>query len=153
MNSKTLFLLPLLLLLAASALRAQCPSPTHGAAQRRAHIERTTNQVLTERGRTMVVTSRHRDNSQAHQRGAIDIRSNDISRQARHDEARAISERLRNHNVVVEEVRGNRQTNTTYRNGVQGAERNLPRHATGTHTHIQPDRPRCTPTRGATPAR
>lgn len=120
------------------------------ADQCRQNITDTTRQVLEERGRPVVVTSGHRDDSAAHRRGAIDIRSNDVDSPTRHADARAISERLPNHNVIVEERDGNRQTNTTYRNGVRGATREGPARASATHTHIQPDARDCQPAgRGA----
>lgn len=131
------------------------PLATYAATQQRAqqcrtHIENTTRQVLQDCGRTMVVTSRHRDDSAAHQRGAIDIRSINIPQPTRHAEAQEISRRLPNHNVIVEERRGNAQTNTTYRNGQQGAVRQVPPHATA--THIQPDARNCRPARGGASA-
>jgi hypothetical protein len=114
--------------------------------QRRQHITSVVNSTAQ---RPITVTSGHRDNSTAHQRGAIDIRSQDISSAARHREAANISRALgSNHTVVVEEVhkvnRGQQgpeaQVNTAYRSGVQGNVRTGPVKASATHTHIQPNR-------------
>lgn len=120
-------------------------------AERRQHIKDTVNATAT---RPITVTSEHRDNSAAHRRGAIDIRSKDISTEARHTEARQISKALgKDHTVVVEEVhrvdhkRGQHgpeaQVNTAYRDGNKGSTRTMaiPKSDSATHTHIQPEVP------------
>jgi len=126
--------------------------PTAAAKQERARIEATTRAAMS---RPMVVTSRHRDNSEAHKRGAIDISSKNLSSAQRHAEARALSKALGpRRTVVVEEVHAaprhygpEAQRNTAYRNGVQGNSKLGPVRASATHTHIQPDAPRAS--RGA----
>jgi len=96
------------------------------------------------------ITSRDRTTppSAAHNRGAVDYRSNDISTRARHREASTLSQRLGGrYTVVVEEVhrpaRGaagpSAQINTAYRGGNRGNTRVGPIRATGTHTHVQPE--------------
>jgi hypothetical protein len=146
---KTLHLVVLMTLTIAGTLSAQTASSAStrsDANQRRQQIEQTTQRVLQERGRTMEVTSRDRQNSTAHQRGAIDIRSKDIPRTERHSEARVISRELgRNHTVIVEErnvppIAPGYQMNTSYRNGQPVRSSAQPGRATETHTHIQPDR-------------
>jgi hypothetical protein len=100
--------------------------------------------------RQPVVTSRDRTTppSPAHDRGALDYRSNDISQQARHQEAQELSKSLGpTHTVVVEEVHRPAvgaqgpaaQVNTAYRNGAEGKTHTLPATATSTHTHVQPE--------------
>lgn len=144
--------LPRTLAVALLALSVFAPSlaragePTAEAQSAREHIETTTSEVLDGRGRELEVTSRHRDDSTAHQRGAIDYRSNDISSSERHEEAREVSRALgNNHQVVVEEVHRaeggygpSAQQNTTYQGGERGASRWGDVKATGTHTHVQP---------------
>ena len=101
--------------------------------------------------RNPVITSRDRTSppSAAHDRGAVDFRSNNVSPTTRHSEARELSNSLgRKNTVVVEEVhRPNRgaegpsvQVNTAYRDGTQGNTRVGPVRATQTHTHVQPER-------------
>jgi hypothetical protein len=100
--------------------------------------------------RPMEVTStdRIKPPSAAHNHGAIDIRSNNISSAHRHEEARAISKNVGpSGRVVVEEVhrpgRGqagpSAQIDTTYQNGAKGSARAHDIKATGTHTHVQPN--------------
>ena len=104
--------------------------------EHRKHIEKTAKEVRNAR-----ITSGHRDDSAAHRRGAIDIASKGLTKKERHNEAREISEKLgREYRVVVEEVRGDRQTNTTYEGGEKGRTRDNVRKATETHTHIQPNK-------------
>jgi hypothetical protein len=103
------------------------------------HIKDVTEEVLSERGREMVVTSEYRNNSAAHKRGAIDISSKDLSGEDRHEEARVISERLgQGYTVVVEEIIDNKdQLNTSYREGAQLNQHTDKITASATHTHIQ----------------
>jgi hypothetical protein len=98
---------------------------------------------------SVVVVSRYRQPcrpnrtprcSEAHARGAIDIRGTD------HDRAIRISRRLgSSFLVIVEEVVSDTtQTNTYYRSGERythpiGNPRNAPKTADASHTHIQPD--------------
>lgn len=81
-----------------------------------------------------------RPSSLAHQRGAVDISSKDMTPEARHKEAQDLSGLLGPcYDVVVEEVTGTMQKNTTYRNGAKGRTRSdLPLTVSATHTHIQP---------------
>lgn len=147
MNKVTLAILTLSLAIAATS-HGHAQTRPSTPAQNRQHIVNTVNRTAQ---RPITVTSGHRGNSAAHRRGAIDIRSRDIPSPARHTEAAALSRGLgRNHTVVVEEVHSvNRragvqgpqaQVNTAYRNGVRGNVRVGPVRASGTHTHIQPDR-------------
>jgi hypothetical protein len=102
-------------------------------------VKNTTRKTL---DRPMAITSEDRSKpaSPAHDRGAIDIRSNNISGEQRNQEARRISKNLGpNYNVVVEERGRGTQTNTTYNNGQQGHQRDVKPRATATHTHIQPN--------------
>jgi len=112
----------------------------------RQHIEKVTKETLDKRGREMVVTSRYREDSAAHMRGAIDIRSKELSTEQRHAEAKEISKNLgKDYTVNVEEVDRpiGSQTNTSYRNGeLLNRHENQPKTATDTHTHIQPDVPK-----------
>ena len=95
------------------------------------------------------ITSTERSDSEAHsERGAIDISSKD-SKERRHSEAKEISRALKEaypndtYDVVVEEVHGDTQTNTTYQGGHQGNKReNLPKEAKATHTHIEYEPPK-----------
>jgi hypothetical protein len=124
------------------------------AQSRRAHIENVTGSTLDSQGTDFHVTSRHRDDSPAHRRGAIDYRSNDVSEARRHADARAVSSALgSHHNVVVEEVYRpaggvgpSAQRDTTYQGGWQGRTTWGPVRATDTHTHVQPN-VRATPAR------
>jgi hypothetical protein len=117
--------------------------PTPAAQKERAHIEKVTGSTLASLGRPMVVTSRHRDDSPAHQRGAIDISSKSLSTVQRHNEAKTISKNLGSgYTVVVEEVdhKTGKQTNTSYANGqLLNRHTNQPILASETHTHIQPN--------------
>jgi|SRR4051812_45532876 hypothetical protein len=139
-------------------LAAAAQGADSDATRRREHIERTTERVLHDHGRSMEVTSRYRDDSEAHKRGASDIRSKDIPRPERHSEARDISRALgRGHTVIVEErnvppLRSGYQMNTSYRDGQPVRSSAQPARATETHTHIQPDRT-VTPARRTTPTR
>lgn len=133
-----------------TADQASSPDLEYGrtlAENRRKHIENVTSDVLHEHGRQMEVTSRHRDNSSAHRRGAIDISSKNLSEMERGAEAQDISARLGpHHRVVVEEVHRPKsgvgpsaQKNTTYQNGAKGDPTWQPVKATATHTHVQPN--------------
>lgn len=77
-----------------------------------------------------------------HERGAIDYRSKDIGSIERQAEAREISRLLgSDHVVIVEEVDGGKQTNYSYRGGtLVRPPYETARRASGTHTHVQPDR-------------
>jgi len=118
---------------------------------RRQEIKDVTHATLDSRGRQMVVTSEHRDNSQAHKNGAIDIRSKDLSPEQRQSEAKAVSKALGSrHTVVVEETHApapraegpKAQVNTAYRDGKKGNTRVTEMKASATHTHVQPDVPK-----------
>lgn len=151
-NSKSRFApAPILALLAAAAVTpslALADEPSAAAREARSNIESTTQRVLEDRGRELDVTSRHRDDSPAHARGAIDYSSKDLSTTERHEEAREVSRALGdNHQVIVEEVHraaGGHgpaaQENTTYQGGDKGATRWGAVKASGTHTHVQPSR-------------
>lgn len=113
----------------------------------REDIKTTTQQSMP---RPMRVTSEDRTTprSAAHDRGAIDIRSHNVSAPQRHQEAKEISRHLGPHyTTVVEEVHRpapgqpgpSAQTNTSYRDGALVRQSSGPVKATGTHTHIQPD--------------
>lgn len=125
------------------------PYPPGSAAESSADsIKETARPIVESSNREFRVTSEHRDNSPAHQRGAIDYRSNDVPSEQRHTEAAAVSRALGpNHTVVVEDVHlpapgaqgPSAQTNTAFRNGVQGNERLGQDKATATHTHVQPE--------------
>lgn len=118
---------------------------------RRQEIKDVTGEVLASRGRKLEVTSEHRDNSTAHQQGAIDYRSKNISSEERHEEAKEVSEALgEHHTVVVETVHRpepgaegpTAQIDTAYRDGQEGKTRVKEVKATETHTHVQPDLPK-----------
>jgi hypothetical protein len=139
-----------LLLSAGIALAAEKSSSTRPAektpAEQRQHIKEA---VITTVGRDVKVTSEHRGNSAAHQRGAIDISTKDLPATQRHTEAKQISKTLgKDYTVVVEEVhrvpKGQQgpeaQVNTAYRAGTQGNVRTGEIKASATHTHIQPDK-------------
>jgi hypothetical protein len=120
-------------------------------AARRQEIKDVTGATLGSRGRQMVATSEHRDNSPAHQNGAIDFRSKDLSPEDRHHEAKAVSKALGSHHtVVVEEPHApapgaegpKGQVNTAYRDGKKGNTRVTEIKASATHTHVQPDVPK-----------
>jgi hypothetical protein len=107
--------------------------------------------VVHEIPRQPAIKSRHRDDSAAHKRGAIDYSSKDLTEAERHEEARQLSDALGSkgigHTVVVEEVHVREpgtegpsgQVNTAYRDGVQGNVRVGEAKATATHTHVQPE--------------
>ena len=119
--------------------------PTGDIEKDREYIENVAKITLESRGRKMEVTSRSegREGSAPHMRGAVDIRSKDLSSKARHAEAQEISKNLgAGHVVIVEEVdfKSGKQTNTSYRDGKpHKTHKNQPITATNTHTHIQPD--------------
>ncbi len=134
------------------------PYPPGSAAKASADsIKQSAQPIVESSNRAFRVTSEQRDDSPAHQRGAIDYRSKDIPSEQRHTEAAAVSRALGpDHTVVVEEVHRpapgaqgpSAQTNTAFRNGVQGNERVGQDKATATHTHVQPEvRQRSEPTR------
>jgi hypothetical protein len=114
-------------------------------------IKDVSKEVVERGGRPFVVKSEGRSDSAAHQRGAIDIRSKDITSAERHEEAKTLSKELgKEHTVVVEEVHARAagtqgpeaQVNTAYRDGVEGRTRVGEIKATATHTHAQPELPR-----------
>jgi len=132
---------------ARTAAPASAAAPSTPA-QHRQHITNTVNSTVT---RPVTVTSGYRGNSTAHQRGAIDISSKDLTPSARHGEAQQISKALGSqHTVVVEEVHRvpkgahgpEAQINPAYRDGQRGNIRVGPIKADATHTHIQPDAPK-----------
>ena len=98
------------------------------------------------------ITSEDRINppSKAHDRGAVDIRSKDVSAEQRHKEAKDISKALGSRGtVIVEEphrpARGaagpSVQFNSAYKDGRAGNVRTGPAIANEVHTHVQPDLP------------
>ncbi len=106
--------------------------------------EKTKEKVEESPTRVFTRTSGYRENSEAHKRGAIDIRCHDISSEERHIEASAISQNLGSHYlVIVEERHDFGQTDTHYRNGKKTkTEEKDTDHVTadGIHTHIQPNK-------------
>lgn len=102
--------------------------------------------------RSPKITSEDRTSpkSAAHDRGAVDFRSKDVSSTQRHTEAANVSKSLGTRGtVVVEEVHKpapraagpSAQFNTAYKNGTEGNTRTTGVKATETHTHAQPDPP------------
>lgn len=82
----------------------------------------------------------------AHDRGAVDFSSKEVSARTRHTEAQRLSQKLGPYNrVVVEEVRRDTkgrkyQVDTTYQNGGKGNTRVHEKvRASATHTHAQPN--------------
>ncbi len=128
------------------AVRDSRPTPQ----EHRSKIEREVNRIE----RKPAIKDRHRDNSPAHRRGAIDYRSKDVSRTKRHKEAKDLSGRLgKDYTTVVEEVYyhpvtkdPDDQRNTAYKDGKKGRTRWTHQSngrgvkASATHTHVQPDK-------------
>lgn len=122
------------------------PHKTPAARAHARHIHRTVRKV-DQRNRVRTrVTSRHRNNSTAHARGALDFSTRGRNRTQRQAHARQYSKALgRGYNVVVERVSKPRvgppaQINTTYNNGLRGRRRVGPIKASATHIHVQPNR-------------
>lgn len=86
------------------------------------------------------VTSRdrpanHRLSSPAHDRGAIDVTTPNMQR----DAGRISREAGRNYTVIHEQPGRTRDTHTIYQNGNRVNQTSQPRRATGEHIHVQPE--------------
>lgn len=123
----------------------------------REHFAFGTRDFITGRGRDFVPTSGHRGNSGAHENGAFDYRSRELTIAQRHTEARELSQALGPHAQVIAEeyvaidpgvgslaasATGPVAAQTTYVNGVQGNTRFVtPGKDFAPHTHVQPSGP------------
>jgi hypothetical protein len=114
--------------------------------EHRSYIASKVDQTLASRGRELRITDAYRDKKptdsfEPHERGALDFSSKDLSSEARHEEARVLSDNLgSSYRVIVEELDDDgRQINTYYIRGAR-VRSDPPKLAIiqATHTHVEP---------------